>query len=350
MSVLQHVWNRSSGSAFFISTSTARSFSASTTGLVLGLLASMAAFFSASAAALAASFLLSSSSSSGVGSGGSPSLIRRARLSSSSFCLIFSRAAASSFFSLSFSMRNLLRAWSSSMRFASAIALPALTRFFSLSMSAFLSSASRRALAARTISSALRLASSGVSFFFSALLLGTSSGSSTSMSSAWSMHQFTAFSMVSQPVLYSARTALFLLNPMSASSFSMSSGRMGSTCSSSSPEVEAPPRPSSAFIAFISSFISVLRVFISPSVSIAWAVSVVLSTNSAWPVLLVWMSFSVSLRHGLPHSLHFRVSTASVDSAKSAWPVASPWDCASATLRSCIPQTLHLRESACDIG
>ena len=71
--------------------------------------------------------------------------------------------------------------------------------------------------------------------------------------------------------------------------------------------------------------------FISPSVSIARAVSAVLSTNSAWPVRLVWMSFSVSDRHGFPHATHCRFSTASVDSAKSAWPVASPWLCASAT-------------------
>ena len=113
--------------------------------------------------------------------------------------------------------------------------------------------------------------------------------------------------------------------------------------------------PSPSFFSFFagnpaSSRISSPIAFISFAVSTVDTCSCVLSTNSRCPVRLLWMSFSVSERHGLPQATQLRFKTASVDSAKSECPVLSPCTCASATERSCTPQVLHRNDSAADIA
>mmetsp|Transcript_1992 Transcript_1992/g.7499 ORF Transcript_1992/g.7499 Transcript_1992/m.7499 type:complete len:332 (-) Transcript_1992:50-1045(-) len=309
------------------------------------------AFFLASSAASAAFFSSRSRSrcfSSSVNSAGSPSLSLRAMRSSSSFSLTRALARAISSFSILRASRLRLSCNSSSWRLAARSSFPLRMRSCSRSRSISRSSFSFLAAMLFLSSSALIRASSFVSFFL-ILVFAMSSGSSTSASFSCSTIQFTACSTLSVPVWYSARTARLRLNPMPSSSarhLASTSGSIFSSSGSSSAGFEStsmgastPSTPSSAFMS-ASSF------FISFSESMAAAVSFVLSTNSACPVRFVWMSFSVSDRHGLPQATQVRFRTASVDSTKSEWPVASPCDWHSCTLRSCAPHTLHFRDRA----
>mmetsp|Transcript_3514 Transcript_3514/g.16040 ORF Transcript_3514/g.16040 Transcript_3514/m.16040 type:complete len:315 (-) Transcript_3514:89-1033(-) len=292
------------------------------------------AFFFAASAAAAAFFSSRSRSlarSSSVSSAGRPSLSLRAMRSSSSFSLIRALALATSSFSILRASMLRLSCNSSSWRLATRSSLPLRIRSCSRRRSISRSSFSFFAAMLFRSSSALTRASSLVSFTL-ILDFAMSRGVSMSASFSCSTIQLTACSTLSVPVWYSARVARFTLKPMPSSSarhFASTSGAIFSSLGSSeSTSIASSVVSVLLFLTSMpsSAFMSESSFFISLSESIAAAVSFVLSTNVAWPVRLVWMSFSVSDLHGFPHSTHCRLSTASVDSTKSAWPVASPCD------------------------